>query len=698
MGQKITLGGQRLGAGGERIKQELRNYERSTHDLSESIVTSMSCGTLTPFMIKPLLRGDTIEIDTDAACRTIPTKGPLFGSYKLQGDFFFCPVRLYQALLHNNPVDIAMDMDKVMLPTITIRTARGANEDPKRYGKFNLSSLVKYCGMSGLGRAADVSITAISREIQAVPMLGYYDIYKNYYANKQEESGKVISIARKGGNLIDITKVVSIDFSVIGEEETSTYFTLSLGEWGGDLLTDGSLVNIETNTKEEAEQIQFAGFTIQTQNTPQGITTSLNNVIMQNKLSFEIVKNYENYSFVLNLGTKHPTLNGSPISNIIIFKRQAISTYSKDLEILDFPLKNLDDMRYKILTHHEFGVPFKLGNGDEYDWNATSGTSGDGLPYSTLFNIDYEGKTANKYPMNGLCLKTYQNDIYNTWLNSEIIDGEGGVNELTKVQVQDGAFMVNALLYAEKLYELYNRIAATDGSYDSWLDVVYDKEDRISHEKPLYLGGFYNEIVFEEIVQSAPADGDPLGELGGKGRLADKTKGGKLIFKASEIGFLIGIVSITPRIYYTQQNEFYMTDIKSMDDFHKPGLDQIGFQDLIGERLCFEDTVLGQSGTNGSTIIFRSKVGKLPAWLEYQTSVDKAYGDLAEPNGNGYMILNRNYETDENGIVDATTYVDPTKFNYAFAYSALDSQNFWVQCRSKFIARRKMSANLLPNI
>lgn len=691
MGQKITLGGQRLGAGGNKIQQELHNYERSTHDLSESIVTSMSCGTLTPFMVKPVLRGDVFEIDTNAACRTIPTKGPLFGSYKLQGDFFFLPVRLYQALLHNNPTDIAQKMNQVMLPTITIKTTKGANEDKMRYGKFNLSSLMKYCGMSGLGRAAHDSIKTISREIQAIPMLGYYDIYKNFYANKQEESGKVISIGtNKSGQLV-AEYVTATNMVKNGDTLREFNFSATNGikptcRWESDGQN-------ENWTEENVKNI-VVGLVVVAADDIDNVTFEELSKESKGLFKYNLIK-AENKS-ILDITISEPfSYKGNQVT-AIYFNDISTLDYkqgTQGLQILDFPLKNLDDMRYALLTHHQLGMPFKIGDNEEFDWHGTSGESGDGLPYSTLFNVDYEGKTANKYPMNGLCLKTYQNDIYNTWLNSEIIDGEGGVNDLTKVQVQDGAFMINALLYAEKLYELYNRIATTDGTYDSWLNVVYEQEDRISHEKPLYLGGFYNEIVFEEIVQSAPAGGEPLGELGGKGTLADKTKGGKVVFKAGEIGFIMGIVSITPRIYYTQQNEFYMTDIKSMDDFHKPALDQIGFQDLIGERLNFEDTIL-----DGGNIVHRSKIGKLPAWLEYQTSVDKAFGDLAEPNGNGYMILNRNYETDDNGIIDATTYIDPTKYNYAFAYSALDSQNFWVQTRSKVIARRKMSANLLPNI
>ena len=51
MGTSKTLGGERLGAG-KKMKVELHNYGRSTHDLGYISRSSMSAGTLVPFMCK----------------------------------------------------------------------------------------------------------------------------------------------------------------------------------------------------------------------------------------------------------------------------------------------------------------------------------------------------------------------------------------------------------------------------------------------------------------------------------------------------------------------------------------------------------------------------------------------------------------------------------------------------------------------
>ena len=52
----------------------------------------------------------------------------------------------------------------------------------------------------------------------------------------------------------------------------------------------------------------------------------------------------------------------------------------------------------------------------------------------------------------------------------------------------------------------------------------------------------------------------------------------------------------------------------------------------------------------------------------------------------------------EEGTIDASTYINPAKYNYIFAQTGIDSQNFWVQLGFKINARRKMSAKQIPNL
>ena len=117
---KITVGAERLGSGSKN-DIELKNYSRSTQNLSQTWKSSISAGTLVPFMSEIALPGDDWEIELNAIIRTLPTIGPLFGSYKVQLDVFQVPFRLYQKQLKMNSLNIGMEMHNVHLPLIKVR-------------------------------------------------------------------------------------------------------------------------------------------------------------------------------------------------------------------------------------------------------------------------------------------------------------------------------------------------------------------------------------------------------------------------------------------------------------------------------------------------------------------------------------------------------------------------------------------------
>ena len=92
-----------------------------------------------------------------------------------------------------NRLNIGNDMSQVYLPRIAVRTNNNSSyiqtfEDNEQ---MNPSCILKYFGISGLGYISGAVNPAV-RYFNAVPLLAYWDIYKNYYANKQEEVGYVI--------------------------------------------------------------------------------------------------------------------------------------------------------------------------------------------------------------------------------------------------------------------------------------------------------------------------------------------------------------------------------------------------------------------------------------------------------------------------------------------------------------------------
>ena len=189
MSSKVTLGGDRLGAG-KKNQVELHGYARSTHDLSYIWRSTVAPGTLVPFMCEVALPGDTFDIDLQAEMLTHPTVGPLFGSFKAQYDVFMVPMRLYNSLLHNNAIGIGLKMDKVLFPQMEVPCRMPKEGDDWNDAQVSTSCLIRYLGISGVGDPG--STQGLKRSFNAIPFLAYWDIYKNYYTHKSEEIGAYI--------------------------------------------------------------------------------------------------------------------------------------------------------------------------------------------------------------------------------------------------------------------------------------------------------------------------------------------------------------------------------------------------------------------------------------------------------------------------------------------------------------------------
>ena len=178
----------------KKMAVNLKTYNRSTHDLSYVWRSTMAPGLLTPFLAEIALPGDVHEIDIEAKVLTQPTIGPLFGSFKLQGELYTVPIRLYNSALHNNMLNIGLNMSEIKLPKakIIIDTSDNPTEN-RQWSQINPSCVLSYLGYKGYGKLLGDSGQTGSKKIQIVPLLGYLDIFKNYHANKQENYFKVVT-------------------------------------------------------------------------------------------------------------------------------------------------------------------------------------------------------------------------------------------------------------------------------------------------------------------------------------------------------------------------------------------------------------------------------------------------------------------------------------------------------------------------
>lgn len=630
-----------------KMSVRLHNYYMSNHDLSFVFRNTQSPGTLVPFMKLIGQKGDVFDIQLINKTLTHPTVGPLFGSYKLQHYVFTCPIRLYNSWLHNNRTGIGMKMSEIKFPLMNFQgiNVKKEGNNYKINGKpTNPSSLIAYLGYRGTRMMEGQEGKGTAFSFNAIPWLAYWDIFKNYFANKQEKNFYWVTT----GNTVR-------EFTVTANDGTHDFL---INETIRILIS--STVTIQAN----GSSIDWEEFWGNTVLTLEGTTNGIKQINVK-----ELATTLTGPTVTLN---NLETATGG--TNAILTKIQNPNQNGVTLEA--GPLGSLEKLRDAVLQ-----TP---GN------QALIVNSIDGP------NITGKLEEDSKTPQGGLAVKTYDSDVFQNWVNTDWIDGPNGINEITAVDVSDGKLTMDSINLAQKVYNMLNRIAVSGGTYRDWLETVYTTGTYLERpESPVFEGGMTQYIEFDEVVSQSATEDEPLGTLAGRGRTTRQKGSGRIHFKLSEPSYVIGLCAITPMVDYSQGNEWDITNLKTMDDLHKPALDGIGYEDsLIQHRAWFGS----QGMMDGQQIDLA--VGKTVAWINYMTNYNKTFGNFASGESESFMCLNRNYEynTANNEVGDLTTYIDPSKHNEIFADTNIDAMNFWLQTACNIQVRRSISAKQIPNL
>lgn len=651
-----TIGKNTLGDN-NKMHVRLREYDMSTQNLSYVFRSTMGVGMLVPFMKIVCQKGDIFDIKLTNKTMTHPTLGPLFGSFKLQHFIFTAGFRLYNSWLHNNRTGIGMKMSDIKFPTITRGLVTGTEPEVKH----DPSSLYSYIGWKGTRSQA----TSKAAEKNGIPVLIYLDIFKNYFANTQEDKFYIITGNTEAsvtiGQTPQINKTIKVgeDAKIIWQAPMNDTATLEAGPEVKDYANFWKSVKIRFyNPSNGMSKTAYINYLTSNSATKKITTDKVSKI-------FPSGNSLEGYTTIQGIYV-------GPFPGDETLYRNSLNTTltEKKLEILD-------KVRDEILKSPG---NVKLGMSDTSDKEVNS-----------LFeSIRY----AANLKLGGLVLKTYDSDIFNNWVKTDWIDGENGISKVTALKPdEDGTITMDALNLQQKVYNMLNRIAVSGGTYRDWLETVYTAGRYLDRpETPVFQGGMSQMIEFDEVVATTGnTEGQVLGELAGRGYARQPNTSGKLHFQVEEPGYVMGIMAITPMVDYSQGNDFDL-NLLTMDDLHKPALDGIGYQDLMNEQRAWWTAM-----QNGTTIKDTTP-GKSVAWIDYMTNFNRTFGNFAAGESEDFMVLNRNYEKGaENGIANGSTYINPQEHIDIFADTAIDSQNFWVQTACEITRRGNYSAKQIPN-
>lgn len=664
------LGGDRIGSG-KKMTVAAHGYGFSTHDVSKVRRTSISFGTIVPMYTWLMTTGSRLRLRLDALITSNALNYQLYGSAKFQLDVFSTRIAVYNPKMSLNLNDQGYSISDIKFPQMELTT--NGIEDFNRIdtAQVNPSSLLRYLGIAGNGFKEGAISEEVKRAHNAMWLLNYYQIVKEYYANKQEKIGVMI---HNTANTINLDHVQVWVKGFDNAPDPDEWYLLPELQGGDEWIISPPSApefrivwdnSIQPINPDKIGLLDYAapgevppGWLI-SEIQPNKTVTQAGNIITAHYGGDVVIDSY---------------FFGSWKTTEIFPDKPSAPTLKK------FDLKEVDKMSMKIMANVENTAPVIINELSEF-------------PYGASFKKYGNFRSING-SQEGLCLGTYQSDVFNNWLDNATINA---LNNKSKVKVdENGEFSIDMLNLTQKLYNYDMRIGITDGTLEEWRELTYAQLSKGKSLKPVYEGGLSKEIVFDQVVSTAGTESDPLGTIASRGQFGAKHKGGYVQIEGDEEKLVMVLAKITPRLVYSQGTD-WTNNLKTLEDLHKPAFDKIGYQNLLTDQMFVFETKVKSDGT----LVTRS-AGKQPAWQWYRTNYDDALGNMACGASEDYKVFGRTYEPtvidDEIRIKDLTTYIDPVKFNDVFAIKSLDYMNFDLQVGIDATFTNVMSEEVIPGL
>lgn len=253
---------------------------------------------------------------------------------------------------------------------------------------------------------------------------------------------------------------------------------------------------------------------------------------------------------------------------------------------------HLGKLRYRDFATDYFtsALPWPM-RGDtpalDIDGSANVGVNIDGtfIPLNSVFNVGSDNK-----------ISTISDNDRLSQVSSPTADisglfSDGGYNVLKDSSISLPLFTDNfsfsvtqsalKLLWTNTL--ITEKLARTDGTYGQFVETFFGV--RPSHyysHKPTYLGGTYQPVIIEQVLQTSPADTGTLGTQGATGISSNYGHVGS--FNSDDFGVCMCLMSIMTETYYSQgwmKEHLYRTQ----EDFPLPERANLGIQPVTLEEI-----------------------------------------------------------------------------------------------------------------
>lgn len=215
-------------------------------------------------------------------------------------------------------------------------------------------------------------------------------------------------------------------------------------------------------------------------------------------------------------------------------------------------------------------------------------------------------------------------------------------------------------------------------------------------QRPLYLGGGAQKILFTDVIQNSASvsddntgfDNTSLGQTAGYGICTGST--GRFRHHFTEHGYVMCIMSIRPRADYYPALDRHLTKFDRFDHAF-PEFANLGEQEILNRELYFNPTkVVPGEDPNGT-------FGYTPRYAEYKFMNNRIHG--AFRTSLSYWHLARRFDGAP-GLNEGFVHVNPSDDNRIFAVQSTDSdpvEHYYASIRHNIIVKRCLPKYGVPS-
>lgn len=197
---------------------------------------------------------------------------------------------------------------------------------------------------------------------------------------------------------------------------------------------------------------------------------------------------------------------------------------------------------------------------------------------------------------------------------------ESQLNDFFSVKVSDiasrliGQNVSLADLRALMVYTLIKqKNALTGGDYNDLVKAHFGVSPKARNYQHTYIGGFYSDMVFNEVFQTSQDNTTPLGTTASRAVSAESGYIGK--FHADDYGYIMTVLEIVPEVYYSQGINRNLTKL-TRDEMYLPETNELSPQAILNKEIYATDDETYNNDVFGYT----------ERNIEYKTRINEVHG------------------------------------------------------------------------